>query len=766
MPAITSYPVTGDNAKAFRAFNKFGMNLADFAGLTTSSTFSAFGDGTGYTVGNWISDGVFANLAAAQAVYPIIQDGNDHVDWVLLQSAVDFLIHDAIGDPKGTTKRKLFLPAGDFLLNRTLNVGYGSMGTPPVGMNGNKYNSIAIEGEGRNPDPSGGGMTGTTIRTEAYTYPGIVLSASQTAQLRGFSLYGPGVGWMANNCPFRDADAWDRAAWRDPAITDDELWLGGDRVNIGIGFDLYTSNESAASYPARVLPSYYGGGTSTALSSITGAGGSLVEIEDVSVQGYVIGVGRPHGDSNGEYYRLHNVEIGYGVHGFVVGHSQARNTSLVNVNFQFLHTAISNTGGRQENANHHGTYQNIHFGVCYQLYEHTNSGWSGPVVFNDCYAESFSRIGTGGSVKLHGGFYSFIEQEGTDGVPYDHFDFVKLTLDNTQCGGLRHGLVGNGNATSGNRIELINGALIGYGQSSNLAALDDTTEANVVNGLAYMRGVLHGVGMDKRLLISDAEVSFVGRGNRLSSGDITSEQTFLDQHFTYFYAQHPIGDYPAPGGSAEMQGSVHSFPVPKISKWQLVVYPTARSGFDLTCTRTAIGDIEADLGDIFAMIPEGATEALKKWTYFIVVGISGSDMTLRQLSNFNSTSATDYAANGFYQVDNYSSYYLAQYICTRIRQNTKLWVGDVTAGSAVISNVRPAFQYGTTDQFTDAQFQMAAGDYFLHQEIERSLSSGGVKVHNLVSSIDYSANTITLTENFNITKVAYPIVFYVKVFNA
>jgi hypothetical protein len=90
----------------------------------------------------------------------------------------------------------------------------------------------------------------------------------------------------------------------------------------------------------------------------------------------------------------------------------------------------------------------------------------------------------------------------------------------------------------------------------------------------------------------------------------------------------------------------------------------------------------------------------------------------------------------------------------------------VTSGSAVISNVRYAFQLGTTDQFTLANFDMVAGDYFLHQEIERSVSGGGVRVHNLVSSIDFAANTITLTQTFNITRTAYPIVFYVRQFNA
>jgi hypothetical protein len=62
---------------------------------------------------------------------------------------------------------------------------------------------------------------------------------------------------------------------------------------------------------------------------------------------------------------------------------------------------------------------------------------------------------------------------------------------------------------------------------------------------------------------------------------------------------------------------------------------------------------------------------------------------------------------------------------------------------------------------------MAAGDYFLHQEIERANTGGnGLKVQNLVTGVDFAANTITLTENFNITRTNYPVVHYVRVFNA
>jgi hypothetical protein len=140
-------------------------------------------------------------------------------------------------------------------------------------------------------------------------------------------------------------------------------------------------------------------------------------------------------------------------------------------------------------------------------------------------------------------------------------------------------------------------------------------------------------------------------------------------------------------------------------------------------------------------------------------------MVLRQMNNFYSTSSSNYFTNGFYQVE--AGTHTCLYICTRIRQNSHLFVGDVTSGSAVITNVKHVFRNTSTDNFSSSNFQMAAGDFFLHQEIERANTAGSaLKVHNLVSSIDFTANTITLTETFNFTQTNYPLPFFVKVYNA
>jgi hypothetical protein len=753
MPAITSYDETSATAKALRNLNKFGMNLADFAALTTSSSYSRLGNGGTYTVSSWISDGVFADLAAAQAVYPIIQAGSDQVDWVLLQSAIDFMIYDKLDTAtRGTTKRRLFVPAGRFQCNRPLHVGYARVGTPPSGLNTNGYISITIEGEGPNLDPANPGMTGTSIEFTDITAPGFAISLNQQVFLRQMSIRGPYVGWLTNNIPVNDVDYWDLTAYRDGTIADAN-WVGGAAVNIGVGLDLYSDATSAAAYPARVLPSYFGGGTTSAQFSTPG--GSGCALEDVNIVGFVVGYGRVHGDSNGEYISMTRGKIQYCVKSFVVGHSQNRNVNLDSVDFEGFHTAITNYGGLQTNAEMMGKYENLHFNVGYQIFEHTDPGWSGPITLRNVYAESVHRLGNhGGLMTVEGGRLSWIDQGASHGSTHNHFD-GNLTLRNMRSRG-RDGLFLDAEEGSIHYENFV------YEVGSSVLSND-----NAKMGPAYMGHIFSLMGRVNRSVAGQNNSNAYGPFGR-AGRNLNDEgyQTTLDMEFVDYAPSFPTGHLA--DGSTTAVGAFYRFPVPKIGRFQQSFEVTSRSGLELTCPRITHGDCKADVGDVFAYKPTG-TEALRDWTWFVVDSISGSNMLLRQLNNFDGASQFDYATNGRIQVGAGTYNDSAHYICTRIRKNRQLIVGDVTSGSAVITNVKYAFSgsgSGLTTG-TSGNLQMVAGDYFIHTEIERSNASGSLlKSLNLVSAIDTGARTITLTENFNITRTNYPVVFYVKVFNA
>jgi hypothetical protein len=765
--AITSIDPNDANAREFRRIQKYGLHVNDFLAITGTKAYPGFGSGNDYTVANWISSGAFANLAAVQAVYPICQATTDYVDWVIIQSAIDFAIYGSLGNSnRAGQKRILRLPAGNFKINRTLHIGYGALGTPPASLNGNGYVTVTIQGEGSSYDPSGNGMTGTTITTTGLSFIGIAVTRGVDVVLRDFTLQGPYDNWLANNNPYRTATGWDVANWRPTSLSiADANWIDGQALNVGICMSPYTTSGSAAAYPARVLPSYFGGGTSTAQTGAVGGSGLLME--KVNIFGFIVGLGRPYGDQNDEYIQFHGGIIKNCTYSVVIRHSQNRNMSFKDCQIEGFHTAFINRGGPNlsNNSNMHGTYDNIHFGRGYQLFSHDSGGWTGPLVFRSCYAESFITVGRmqGRTFKLVDCFLSPIEQEGTDGVPPFHFEGTRLVLDNTQLSQFRHGLITGGySANNPTQVVVQNGSSISIASSSVFTGHPNLTQIQA--GLSYIRNIFAMPGRIRQT-VNDDQISEYGLSLTNTNRNDEMLDTYCDQEWTQYYPAHPVGDYPGLGGSQEMQGTVRSYRVPKITRWQQSVTVTSRSGFDITCPRIQNGAIKADVGDVFMFDP-GGTDVTRTANWFVCVSISGSNMVLRQVNNFDSTSATNYFTNNWNQVEaGWTGN--CQWICTRIKQNHRLWVGDVTNGSAVITNVKHGFRFGATDDFTTGALGMQVGDIFLHQEDERANTGGsGLSVQNIVTAVDFTANTITLTNNFNITRTNYPIVFFVKVYNA
>lgn len=772
---MLNYHTTSKYAEAIRRMAKWGLNLADYVpgadGALPYREDTRFGFGNAETVASWIGT-KFANLSEAQTAYPIIQSTSDTLDWVLLQTAIDDAIYGALGNSnKGNTKRVLKIPAGLYHCNRPLHIGYGRAGTPPAALNGNGYVTITLEGEGATVDSSGNGMTGVTIQFSSQQ--GIVVHGYQRVMIKGIAVLGPHLSWMANNLNaiLHDAEIGSLDTWKPTGISNDN-WSGGAAVSIGIGMDLYSNSTSAAAHPARPLPAAFGGGTTSAMFG-SGAGGTYLICEDVIIGGFIIGFGRPHGDANGEFMEINGGNITMCTYGVVIGHSQARNTCVRNTNFYGFHTAIGSRGGTQGNSNMHGSWDNMHAAYGYQIIDHPNADWSGAMAIRDLYAEGIFRIGNWANIlKLDQCYFSFWEIDGNFGVAEHHYAVSHLILDGGTYTGLRHGLMSSGSENS--KIDITNGVNIVPGWNQNYA-----NHANVTlisQGIAYMGGVLHWPGYNQRRFTSDATKSRYGYNNDVGSD--ADGITFLDQEWVDYSMMHPMIYGQVGTLTANSVGSSHIFHVPKISKWQHSISYTSRTGFDTVCDRPALGDIKPDVGDVLMTYPaSGAVDALRVRTWWIVVDATSTTITIRQISNYFGESQYDYQPNQNYQIDPNTGdyvgggvapgYNLFLYICTRVRYNRALWIGDVTSGSNVITNVKNALAYGSVDDFNSTNCLMEVGDFFLHHELDRANTGGaGLKVHNKITAIDYTANTITLTENFNIDKANYPLPFYVKMHTA
>jgi hypothetical protein len=728
------------------------MNLADFAAVTTRSSFDELGSGTGYTVGQWIRDGIFANLAAVKAAYSIVQDAEDHVDWVLLQSAVDFLIYGSLGDGnRHASKRTLFVPAGTFLLNRELNVGHARLGTPPRALNGNGYASLTIEGEGPQYDPAGNGMTGTTLAFEGTSRVGIALTTTVQFILRGVTVKG-GYSFVQAGAPRTRPTGWDLATWKDPALPAAN-WVGGAAVNVGIAIDPYSTGASAAAYPARLLPAAFGGGTTRSDSGP--AAGSDYLLEDVNIQNFVVAFGRPHGDGNGEFIRMHRGMVQNCVLGCVVGHSQHRNLSLDSVHFANLHTGITTVGGVTAVGNLHGRWDNLHFDRVVQPVLHPRAGWSGPVSLRNAYAESTTRIGDfsglGGAslIEINNGFFSLEEANGEAAVPMNHMagSSTKVLLRNTQinCRGFLVLDIGADAA----HLTLDNVFI------SNLSKRALLTGAAAVHASLYTNNVLGCMEAERRSVHGVT----VGYGNEGATFYQTA-QSHGGTHLVHIGMQTVTYDVASSGFQERALGTVAQFPCPRLYRgFALTVL--GRQGYDLLCTRytTAEGKIKADLGDIVKIDSGRGTAG-----WFAVQAADGDKMTLRQLCNFHTATPEGWAPNGRPQIEP-RTYPTSVWYCARVFVNPGLVAGRVSVGETAVSDCKNLLADGNQWNVNEA-LGMKVGDLFLHQEPSRgNVGASPFTRVNRVTGIDQPARRVTLAEPFGLQQDCYPLVFYVRVLN-
>lgn len=76
--------------------------------------FGALGDGSGFTVTQWVASGLYTDLADLQTDYPHVTSLDDTIDWAASQAAINYAYD------QGTPFPTVFFPSGKYLINRGL----------------------------------------------------------------------------------------------------------------------------------------------------------------------------------------------------------------------------------------------------------------------------------------------------------------------------------------------------------------------------------------------------------------------------------------------------------------------------------------------------------------------------------------------------------------------------------------------------------------------------------------------------------------------
>lgn len=301
-------------------------------------------------------------------------------DTAAIQGAIDFAIQNGI--------HKIYIPQGTYRTTNTIHIGYG------VGVS--TFYTFTVYGAGRAYNGEG---TGTLILATALDRPAIAIQGVRATTLSDMTVAGQNWEWITTGNPWgglgdlTGANSLIEAVgsnWIDPDIASAyPNWDSQHAPYAGIAIDPYTGAQPVDHYPDVTYPAWLGGG----IPQYNKAMSSILEFQRLEINGFGTGiVCQPSGDGNGDFWGLHDCRISACKWGLSVGNTQAHNIHATKTMFYLLYCGVTNYAHGTKNGSLDGLFSECYFGDSYQMFQ-LNTTYSGPVVFEACYAELLTRLG-------------------------------------------------------------------------------------------------------------------------------------------------------------------------------------------------------------------------------------------------------------------------------------------------------------------------------------------------------------------------------------
>lgn len=625
-------------------------------------------------------------------------------DTAAIQAAIDYAI--SIG-------ARAWMPAGKYKITDSIFVGYGDHFTTGVLEGSGTYN-YAI-------DPGG-----TSIWPTFSDRPAIVIQGGRFSTLRNLSIIGQNRAWIANNhLMYRNQllDSTVLANWIDPRLHPNANSRYAPYA--GIAIDPYSGSQPATHYPGKYGKNY----------------SSDTLIENVVVDGFVVGVVNQPGDSdgNGDFTKLRNVKLWHCVYGLSVGNSQSRNVDVDTATIAWVHTGFTNNTHGKRIGMFGGTIKNLSGGRIYQLFDFGAIGYLGSPTFLNTYIEAFYKLGSLGSgaaaeqaVQFIGGSFYF-QHNDTIGHPA-----TVLTTGSSSTAVAKFKGVQFGSYKSvlvfGEGVYFDDGSQFYLGRSSG-ATYEKYARNNLLGGLVIKYFKKH-VGLLRQNLYNVDTGAGANYVENLSSGEGQASRTRGTPISVY-------SQFATPGRSEPF----YNFATPYgFAKGSEITY-VSNTGLDYRFTMAASTPEEQAIrgplpGDV---LWDEVSNAV-----FFVRYRNGTDLRANLQNNYKSDGAGGYTVLTAF---NWSSgvMYCAN---SRIFTPDFLIVGNTTATSTVISAAGRADGYANF--LTTA---LRTTDYMLQNDYRnKRFATGAFKV----SGIDAVAKTITMTGPATKTESSVPFPFWVR----
>jgi hypothetical protein len=319
-----------------------------------------------------------------------------------VQAAIDYSIYQG-------GKGEVFAPAGLYKTSDTLHLGYGT-----------DFRSVVLKGAGYNYRGTSA-MNGTVIVPNFSDRSIINIQGARGSVVRALGIVGLLTTYIDANGLCNDVPSIDDtlpANWNDPSLAATQ-----DSQNApyaGITIDGYSGTQPATHYPDVTYPSFLG-----AVSQYGKNFSSDVLIEDVYIAGFTVAVvNQPcNSDGNGDFTQLRRCYVEKCKWGVSVGNTQARNTSLYDVKFSRVYSALTNNQHGVKTGKFGSAIVNLSIFRAINIFVF-GSYYASPITFVSPYAESLYKIGNYDAVGLNeqsiiftGSQFLFSGQSNTRGHP-------------------------------------------------------------------------------------------------------------------------------------------------------------------------------------------------------------------------------------------------------------------------------------------------------------------------------------------------------------
>ena len=291
-----------------------------------------------------------------------------------IQDAINFALNHGVD--------RVILPCCRYKTTDTLQLGWGE-----------DFKQISLEGESAS-GAYGGAMAGVSLYPAATDRPAVNFQGVRNGRFANIAIRGQGFRKPMANVAHQDYSAREED-WLDSNLARAGSAPGGLQKHApyaAITIDAYSGARKTDSYPARKAPRDIGAAADKSYPS------SRVTIENFEIYGFPVGIStRPSDDGQGDYVRIRDGTIAYGVYGIAINHSQSRNVEIRNISYGGLHTFLTNSRFGMGGGELAGPIENITGGASYQTFLIAAGGYSGPITVRNLYYEDQVRLGRVGT---------------------------------------------------------------------------------------------------------------------------------------------------------------------------------------------------------------------------------------------------------------------------------------------------------------------------------------------------------------------------------